>query len=449
MVNATQGASLLLLDGTGSPLLNRVCFGDLEHVHTPVERDAFVIGTTGKSYSRQSLTGMDRHGVPMPKRVDEARKLRGEIPKVIDFLSRMTDGGAGLLVATKKAADVFRAERVMPDSSDVAHFGALRGLNTWEECSWGLNVGRESVSIEQLEDMTRAVFAGDPSPFISFATPVPADWPYQQWPYRATRGRRMRDGTVQPIEVDVHPDPRAQEILEQIREAEVMQGVDRPRPVFNHRALALLNDLVLDVTYDRTYRHDELVAGGNRFDVAWFRSGILPLGAGDLHRAHRRLFPSESAAKDALAGFGNNGGVAQICSLLGYPPIFAFRRKGQRGKASRALIDLRRHPDPLRALRAALGDVEDVTAMVGGVPAPLPGSTITAPPAAPEPPTKPTLEIVPVATEDVPLPAPVPRQAPMLLLFPGRPIKQEALPLASMVAKRLPGAAPPTGPPAA
>jgi hypothetical protein len=37
-------------------------------------------------------------------------------------------------------------------------------------------------------------------------------------------------------------------------------------PTCNHRTLVALNELVLDITYDRVLRHSDLVAGGSRID---------------------------------------------------------------------------------------------------------------------------------------------------------------------------------------
>src|SRR5262249_143243 len=62
---ALRSASVLVLDGTGSPVLNAQLFPGIEHVHIRIERSACVTGTIGKNYSRQSLTGSDRSGHPL------------------------------------------------------------------------------------------------------------------------------------------------------------------------------------------------------------------------------------------------------------------------------------------------------------------------------------------------------------------------------------------------
>ena len=42
---------------------------------------------------------------------------------------------------------------------------------------------------------------------------------------------------LQVVHIDVHPDPRVQRVIEQIREAGSLQNLDRVRPIYNHRTL--------------------------------------------------------------------------------------------------------------------------------------------------------------------------------------------------------------------
>jgi hypothetical protein len=49
-----------------------------------------------------------------------------------------------------------------------------------------------------------------------------------QCPYGA-REYTLRDGSLQPTKVRLHPDPRAQTVVEQVREAEMVQAIDRLR----------------------------------------------------------------------------------------------------------------------------------------------------------------------------------------------------------------------------
>ncbi len=395
LMGITAQTTVLLMDGTGNPYLNRALFGDLEHVHTPVERDAHVTGTTGKTYSRQSITGCNRHGVEIPTKKAEAERLRQDIATIAGRMA-----GPVLVASTKPAAEALNdvlprnvAEPVFPSTTRAAHYGAVRGMNAWEHCPSALIVGPQSVSVEAVEDIARAFMASDPEPFVSFAASPPADWQWQTWPYRATRGRRMRDGTVQPVEVEVHPDPRCQAVLEQVREAEILQTADRVRPVFNRRTIVLMNEMVLDLTYDRVLTHADLVAGGTWWERAWAANGILPLGAADLYRLHPGLFGSEAAAKEALRAESRKGVEFQIVSYLGDHTLFVYRRKGQRGSASRVVMNTVRHANPRPALEAALGPLalfESGQPATTATPQPESAEASTSPPAPAAPCPAPT-----------------------------------------------------------
>ena len=160
--------------------------------------------------------------------------------------------------------------------------------------------------------------------------------------------------------------------------------------MFNRRNLVLMNSLCLDLTYDRLVSHKELAAGGTRFEQALTSTGLLPLGAADLHRMHPTLWRTEKAAKHDLERAGITTPIPQIEAYLRFGGIYRYRRKGQRGLPSRALIDPARHPDPRAALEAAVGPLALFQAL-GDLPA--------VPPAAP-------------ASEPLPEPAPAPVPAP-------------------------------------
>ena len=378
-LHGIAGASVLLLDGTGNPALNRAVFGTrLRHVECRIEREAHVTGTTGRSYSRQSATGLDAFGRPMPGKETAARRLRQEVAAIA-----ARQPGLCLIAAPKAVEEAFAADH--PDAAAaVAHFGALRGRNAWEGCESAVVLGQTALSVADVEDLARGYLARDPQAFISYAEPVPADWPVQGWPFRCTRMRRMRDGSVWPVEVAIHPDPRVQAVYEQVREAECLQAADRVRPVFNRRKLVLLNSLVLDVTYDRIMPHRELAAGGTRWEQAMAATGIVPLGPADLHRMHPAIFKTESIARAWLDDPRLRGGRTQIGYHLGNPPPYRYRRKGQPGSPTRALIDPRRHSDPHAALEAVLGPLALFEAL-GTAPA-VPPAPATPKPAVTMPP---------------------------------------------------------------
>jgi hypothetical protein len=212
-----------------------------------------------------------------------------------------------------------------------AHFGAVRGLNS-EHCQTVVVMGREQPSAQAIETLTRPFTAADPEPFL------PAGEYVVQ-----SRGRRMRDGGPNVVEVQVHPDPRCQAMLEQVREAELVQAVDRVRPVFNRRKIFVLNNLPLDLTVDHAMPWPALRPG--KFVHAFARHGVLPLSAGDLANAFPDLWRSENTAKSDLTRSGETGCISQISIYLEFAPSFCstvliatYRRKGQRGPLARALV---------------------------------------------------------------------------------------------------------------
>jgi hypothetical protein len=344
-------AALTVLDGTGKIGLARKLYGErLAETRIPFERQAHVIGTRGKTYSRQSITAEDSTGNAISRRVASAARLRGEIATIFD---RLPDGSA--ICATKRVEDILFDTGAVHRDTPAMHFGALRGRNAWENCPGGLFVGAENVSVGDIEAMARAFLATDPVPFVSMDAPPPKGWRWEhQWPYRATRMRRMRDGSTSPIEVPVHPDPRVQDVLELVREDELLQAFDRTRPVWHRRQAILLNDLCLDVTYDAVYSHKHLVAGGNPIERAFLVTGIVPLSPEDLHHAHPAIFRTPKAAEHALRNYPINPKERSVwdCGVVSY------RRVGQRGPEARALLDCGRYPGAataIPAIEAAIG----------------------------------------------------------------------------------------------
>jgi len=151
-------------------------------------------------------------------------------------------------------------------------------------------VGREQPSAEAVENIARC-FAGDsPKPFLS-ARDGDGNFKY----VLQCRCRRLRDGTGQPEIVEVHPDPIAQAVLEQIREAEILQTIDRVRAIFNLRRIIFLTSIVLDITVDRALSWTELKA---LFSLERNFPTVMPLtadaAAGVLgsRRSAERIIPS-------------------------------------------------------------------------------------------------------------------------------------------------------------
>jgi hypothetical protein len=219
-----------------------------------------------------------------------------------------------------------------------------------------LGLELDAVSIRALEDRARAFMVDDDGPFVSMDDPAPKGWEFKQWPYKATRMRRMRDGSLQPVEVEVHPDPRVQAVHEQVREAELLQAVDRLRSVWHQRQIVLLNDLCLNMTYDVVYRHKDIVAGGSVIDRLFRETGFVPLSPADLHGLYPGKFKTPKAAERALRNSPLNLNGSSIWKVA----VVRYRREGQHGPEARLLINPNRHPDVQAAAIEKLPSLQSV-----------------------------------------------------------------------------------------
>ena len=335
---------VLALDGTGSLLLNRKIWGArMEEQRIAVERDAEVVQVRSKAFSRQSITGCDPRGnTRNDKSVAEAAQLRREIADVLVCLP-----GASKFMAASKQAEQALAP-LLSGKAVTGHFGALRGINRYEECETAVVVGREQVSAEALERLARAFTGDDTEPFVAHGCYVPQ-----------SRVRRMRDGSKAVATVQVHPDPRCQAVLEQIREAEIVQAVDRVRPIFNPRTVYLLTDIVVDITVDRMVRWNDLTEV-SRFQQAFNKTGRTVALLTDTELA--RCFPDQWRSPDAVKKERQRRGLRGDRSLIEYlfgkcPPLAAnYRRPGQPGSPSRAAL-ARGVADARAALEAVVGPV--------------------------------------------------------------------------------------------
>jgi len=363
---------ILTLDGTASALLSRAWLGDdFEDKAFRVERDAEVIQVVGKTYSTQSLTGemgKFQHATPDDKArfEDDAKRLRGALAKVIEAKE-----SAGLVAAKavrEKLADI------LPSAVETAHFNALRGLNSLEQCEVIYIIGRVQPPAHEVGRIAGAYGAA-----LGFKVNTTADY------IDVTRRLRMRDGSTHPVEVQAYPDAIGDEVLRQIRDAEIEQAADRCRPIFNRRRIVILSKTVCDFTVDRVISHRDLVDGGNRFEQAFAAAGgMLRLSAAGMAADAPGIFSTANAAKvwqkrqEFNGNFSEylNGVTSQIDILFEDRPHLIpsqicsvkIRLEGQRGKLIPALV-LSEKENAEAAAREAWGDLADFQLVaVNGVP---------------------------------------------------------------------------------
>jgi hypothetical protein len=146
--------------------------------------------------------------------------------------------------------------------------------------------------------------------------------------------------------------------VEQIRERETEQAIDRLRLIHRDRParVLLLSNVVVDVTVDRLVGRRELVP--DRLTVAAARlDGVLPLAPKWLAGRCGDLWVSAEAVRRKLSRAELTGQIPSKSLYLGFARLTpaAYRLEGQRGPhPSRALI-VAGHPAPEAALAALVG----------------------------------------------------------------------------------------------
>jgi hypothetical protein len=374
--NLPSAAALIVLDGTGAESVAQAMFGPrLRHEHIPVERDACVVHVPGKSFSRQSVTGSRTDGAPVYAGSNEvASILRDELARVIQRYP-------GAFVAGSKGAIKALAPH-LPSETVTAHFGALRGLNRAENCEVGFVIGRELPPPAAIEAIARALHAGDLAPIRSLKAGEP--WPTQ------VRGVRMRDRSRYGMKCEFHPDPRCNAILEQIREADIAQAIDRVRAMFKRRLIFILGNVPVDVTVDAIVPWSSFKA--SRVAQAMER-GVLPLSERGAAKMHPDLWSDKHAGRDhelrniintlmSDRGGGFGGAVSQIdiliwnlvppkkATVVRYRP--ALKRSGRGGSRIDLYALVAASPEDARkVLEARTGPLAAFEALTSIAPPPL------------------------------------------------------------------------------
>jgi hypothetical protein len=334
---AIPDVPVLVLDADLDPIIGRKFLPRLELVEIPVDRRAEVIQVRDTPCSRRKLLAWE---MAPDSEMSRAANRLADVQALLDVEAAK---GQRVLVVTYKAA----AERLKaPAGCAVEHFGNIRGIDRYKRFDAVIIAGREQPSTADVEAMARALFADDPEPLNLFGKLVERE-----------RRFRMRDGSDAASVVWVHPDLRVQAVLEQVREREMGQAIDRLRLV--HRAVParviVLSNVVLDLTVDRLTTWREIMP--TRFERAAARGLAVPLSPSELYRCFDLWLSEEAAKKDLQRTVKGDKPYKEV--LMGKcPPLTArYRRAGQRGRPTPALIRSDA-PDARAALESVVGPVE-------------------------------------------------------------------------------------------
>jgi len=351
--NGQPAPAIFILDATADKAINDVIFPGANILHYDRRRNARVIQCVSTRCSTTSLSPA--------RNTDPVSKLNAtkRLADVEGLINNVSAGGQGVLVVGPTAITGNPSQGTqplisVPSHCALAHFNAIRGVDLWKNFDIVILIGRNEPPVKAVEDMARALYYDAITPLA-----LPGSWTTQE------RGYRIQ-GRKEGVDVVVHADDRVTAVLEQLRECESLQAVDRIRLIHNtvQKTVILLSNIPLDIDVDQLMTWDELMHG-DRFDQAMANtSGVLPLNARWLANQYPALWATENAAKKDLQraiqkGHFSNINTIRKMSLL----IFRYRTLKQ-SRWSGCLSTLASVTEVATALSKVLGQAVKVRAML-------------------------------------------------------------------------------------
>ena len=335
-----RSVPVLAIDADLNQDIHSEFFSDTEFHTLPVERNCHVTQVHSSRFSKYSMTGGK----------DAKRRIRD----IQQRINREAARGSLLVVGPQEiVGNPNKGVKPMlriPNNCAFAHFGNFRGVDAYKDIDTIILIGRNQPSIASLEAEARALWYDSTSP-IEFS---------DKWVKR-TYGYRTRDGAEKAVSVEVHPDSRVQVLLEQIRESESTQAIDRLRLIHcpEVKRVIILCNIPLDITVDQLLPWKDLVSGGTPLAQAWERhDGVMPLNARYLCEEFPHLFPRIAGARYALRGaqvikceIPNIFSIRENALLVAY----TYRISGQKGRHSTCLSEFDERSTKAE-LEALLGD---------------------------------------------------------------------------------------------
>lgn len=287
---------LLLLDGTASPEILWAFVPDLAiSDEIRIERNARVMQVTDRTFYRGRLLK------------SSARHDPDFWQEICAFINTIAGRERTLVVTNKRVRCQLTGED--PDAglsisakfgdADVAHFGNLRGSNEFKDHDTVIILGRDEPSVAAAEQRAMAIWYDTKEPIARIAS---GDNGHVNYP-KKSRPYTTRDNSEIVARVSVHPDPRVQGVIEQAREAEMLQAIDRLRLIHSEKrkTVYILCSIPLDLPVDELVTWNELIVDRRLADAlaqcdarGW---DALPLAAKTLNEKFPELWRSRKAAQ--------------------------------------------------------------------------------------------------------------------------------------------------------
>ena len=346
---------LLVLDGTANAeILKQFVPSLVAAAEIRVRRNARVVQVSNATFYKGSLIKRTAASGSVRKPESKPRLL-----EVADFIEKTARKGKTLVVTNKPVRCTLTGEDgsgSLPISAPfrgahIAHFGNLRGSNEFERHEIVIIVGRDEPAVQDAERRAMAIWYDTKEPIRRLAPDFRGHYNY------SSRIRRylFSDGRIKPRIVSVHPDPRVQAVVEQAREAEMLQAIDRLRLIHTERrkTVYILCSVPLDIPIDELVTWKQLTGDRRLSDAlaecderGWDALSLAP-------KELTRLFPALWLTKKSAERWtAKNPPKAYTDIIRVWGVLNTYRPPGQTSW-SKALV--RHGADPRVALAAVLG----------------------------------------------------------------------------------------------
>ena len=313
---------VVFIDANAQPEILGQFRDNVELVDIPVERQAVIHQFTDLSFSKNSFNNNP----------DQMKDVKA-------FITAIAKTGKTLAVASKAirhgltGIDPKEEKNTLYEGATFVHFGDLRGLNEYEGFDNVIIVGREQPPSNALEDLARGLWWDADTALISLED-AKDNKPLQK------SSRTYRALEYKAVQVAVHPDTRVQLVLEQVREAESEQALDRLRllrpPSGQQRQVFILSSVPLNVSVNHLYGWKQLHQCLALIEEA---DGVLPLNPAHMVLRCPKANLTEPTAKRRISD------IKRITSLIDIlirevSTLLQYRPEGS-SKPSTALVSAR------------------------------------------------------------------------------------------------------------
>lgn len=283
----TDDAQIKCIDASASKIISKSLFPKVRFITVSSIRNAFVTQCFSTRCSTTSLIAEKNANETSAKAAEQRLK------DIEYLIKRKSENGTKVLVVGPQIvvgnkANAIKARINIPAHCDSIHFNGFRGVDRWKNFDVVIVIGRNEPPVKAIEDMARALYTNDYEPLL-----LTGEWTIEE------RGYYLQ-GEKQGVEVVVHPDKRVQALVEQLREEETLQAIDRLRLMHNTQTkeVIILSNIPLDIDVNELRNWDDIIFGSRLERAVAINNGILPLAPEWLTSNHSDLWLTLNAAKN-------------------------------------------------------------------------------------------------------------------------------------------------------